>query len=78
MADILIDLPDDVVERLERRAASKGRSLEQELHEIVLAAAPSAPLGRAERLEIIDRYLSRSGRSDRHNSTDFIRKDRER
>ncbi|WP_162918705.1 FitA-like ribbon-helix-helix domain-containing protein [Taklimakanibacter deserti] len=41
MADILIDLPDDVIERLERRAASKGRSLEQELHEIVIAAARS-------------------------------------
>jgi plasmid stability protein len=75
MAQVLIrNLSDDVVERLKKRAVAKGNSLEQELREIVTAAAP---LGRTERVAIIDRFLSRSKRQAKHNSTDFIRQARD-
>ena len=76
MAQVLIrNLSEDVVERLKKRAAVKGRSLEQELREIVTAAAP---LSTAERVAIIDRHLARSKRPARHNSTDFIREARDK
>lgn len=75
MAQVLIrNLPDDTVERLKERAAGKGRSLEQELREIVIAAAP---LSTSERIAIVERHLARSKRKARHNSTDFIRQARD-
>jgi plasmid stability protein len=75
MAQVLVrNLSDDVVKRLKKRAAVKGHSLEQELREIVTAAAP---LSRAERVAIIDRFLARSKRQAKHNSTDFIRQARD-
>ena len=78
MAHVLVsNLPDDVIERLNVRAMSKGHSLEQELREIVMAAAPSEPLPVAERLAIIDRFLALSKRKAEHDSTTFIRVDRD-
>ncbi|MFZ5675803.1 MAG: FitA-like ribbon-helix-helix domain-containing protein [Pseudomonadota bacterium] len=75
MAQVLIrNLPDDVVDRLKERAAGKGRSLEQELREIVVTAAP---LSTAERVAIIDRHLKQSKTEVRNDSTDFIREDRD-
>lgn len=75
MAQVLIrNLPDDVVERLKERAAGKGRSLEQELREIVVTAAP---LSTAERVAIVDRHLKQSTDKVRHDSTDFVREDRD-
>lgn len=38
--DILIDLDDEVLERLKIKAELKGHSLEQELRDIITAAAP--------------------------------------
>ncbi len=38
MADILIDLPDDVIERLKKRAVANGRELDDELTLIVMAS----------------------------------------
>ncbi len=76
MAQVLIrNLPDDVVERLKERAAGKGRSLEQELREIVTAAAP---LGVAERLAIVDHFLALPKRRPKRDATDLIREDRDR
>jgi antitoxin FitA len=76
MAQVLIrNLSDDVVERLKRRATVKGHSLEQELREIVTAAAP---LSTAERVAIIDRHLARSKRRPKRDATDLIREDRDR
>jgi plasmid stability protein len=44
MAQVLIrNLDDSVVERLKRRAASNGRSLQAELHELVEQAARVEP-----------------------------------
>jgi hypothetical protein len=36
MADISVDVPDDVVERLKKRAAANGRELDDELTSIVM------------------------------------------
>lgn len=75
MAQVLIrNLPDDVVERLKERAAGKGRSLEQELREIVVTAAP---MSTAERVAIIDRHQKQSMIEVKNNSTDFVREDRD-
>ena len=75
MAQVLIrNLPDDVVERLKARATQKGHSLEQELREIVTAAAP---LGVAERLAIVDRFHALSKRRPKRDATDLIREDRD-
>ncbi len=41
MADILIDVPDDVLERLRQRAIGNGRKLDEELTSIVIASARS-------------------------------------
>lgn len=75
---LVLDLPDDILESLKRRAASNGRSLEEELREIVMAAAAPVrpPLSGAERIEIVDRHLAHSKHS-KHNSTDIIRKHRD-
>jgi plasmid stability protein len=76
MAQVLIrNLSNDVVERLRRRAAAKGHSLEQELREIVTAAAP---LSRAERVAIIDHFQALSKRRPKRDATDLIREDRDR
>lgn len=61
MGEILVrNLDDKVIERLERRAALNGRSLEQELRELLTAAAPEAPLSPAEKLEISRRLRAES------------------
>ena len=44
MGQVLVrNLEDAVIERLKTKAEMKGRSLEQELREIITAAAPLAP-----------------------------------
>lgn len=76
MAQVLIrNLPDDVIERLKDRAAGKGHSLEQELREIVIDAAP---LSTAERVAIIDHFQALSKRRPKRDATDMIRQDRDR
>ena len=76
MAQVLIrNLPNDVVERLKERAAGKGRSLEQELREIVITAAP---LSTAERVAIINHFQALSKRRPKRDATDLIREDRDR
>jgi antitoxin FitA len=78
MAQLLIrDLDDDVIDRLKTKAELKGHSLEQELREVLTAAAPLTP---EEKLAIAERIASsypplpdfdieaaiRSGRDDEH------------
>ena len=76
MAQVLIrDLPDDVMKRLKMRAASKGHSLERELRDIVAAAAL---LTAEEKLAIIDRIRSQSPKMAVRDSTDIIRKVRDK
>jgi plasmid stability protein len=44
MAQVLVrNLDKDVIDRLKAKAELKGRSLEQELREIITAAAPLSP-----------------------------------
>jgi len=76
MAQVLIrDLPDDVVKRLKMRAANKGHSLERELRDVVVAAAP---LTVEEKLAIIDRIRSQSPKMAVRDSTDIIREERDK
>jgi plasmid stability protein len=49
MAQVLVrNLDDTIVERLKTRAELKGHSLEQELREIITAAAPLKPQEKVE------------------------------
>jgi plasmid stability protein len=76
MARVLIrDLPDDVMKRLKMRAASKGHSLERELRDVVVAAAP---LATEEKLAIIDRIRSQNPKMAVRDSTDIIREERDK
>jgi plasmid stability protein len=48
MPDLLVrDLDKATIDRLKQRAEAKGRSLQQEVHEILLAAAPLSGAERA-------------------------------
>lgn len=54
MAQVLVrNLDDGVVRRLKAKAESKGQSLEQELREIINAAAPLSPEERIVRIRRI-------------------------
>jgi plasmid stability protein len=53
MGQVLVrNLDDDVIERLKRKAELKGRSLEQELRDVITAAAP---LSAEEKLALVRR-----------------------
>lgn len=54
MAQVLVrNLDDRIVQRLKAKAESKGHSLEQELREIITAAAPLSPEERIARVRRI-------------------------
>jgi plasmid stability protein len=75
MAQVLIrNLPEDIVERLRARAVTKGHSLEHELRQIITAAAP---LTTQEKLALVDRIRAMTPEPVAHDSTDFIRQDRD-
>ncbi len=58
MAQVLIrNLPDDVIEAHRERAKAHGRSLEQELREVIERAAPYTP---EERLAVALRFQART------------------
>ena len=58
MGQVLVrNLDDDVIERLKRKAKLKGHSLEQELREVIIAAAPLTP---EERIALFERLRSLS------------------
>ena len=60
MGQVLIrDLDDDVIDRLKTRAERKGHSLEEELRELLTAAAPPQ-LTPEEKLAIAERIASLS------------------
>jgi antitoxin FitA len=74
MADILLDLDDRLVQRLRRRAELNGRSLEEEIREIIVRNATLTP---EERLALSDRIRAmQAGPSDLL-SEDVIRESRE-
>jgi len=76
MAQVIIrNLDERVVEALKARAAQRGHSLEQELREIVTAAAcPS----REEVLAAVDRIRAMTPDVVNMDSTELLREDRDR
>jgi plasmid stability protein len=78
MTDILIrNVDPGTLERLKRRARNNGRSLQQELHEIILQAAGTRAL---DALALADRIRARLGKTHprQSDSVDIIRRDRRR
>jgi plasmid stability protein len=74
MADIVIDLDDSLVERLKVIAELKGRSLEDEIREIINRAAPLTP---EERVALSDRIRAMQAKPSDLLSEDLIREDRD-
>jgi plasmid stability protein len=76
MAQVIVrNLDDRVVERLKQVAKRRGHSLEQELRNILSAAAKPS---RAEMIAEIDRIRAMTPRKLQSDSTDLIRQDRDR
>lgn len=76
MAQVIVrNLEDDVVERLKLKAELHGHSLEQELREILRAAAP---LTVEQKLALVDRaHALTRGRIQTEKAEDIIRADRD-
>ena len=74
MADVLIDLDDSLIERLKVTAELKGRTLEEELREIIKRAAPLTP---EERVALSDRIRAMQAKPSDLLSEDLIREDRD-
>jgi plasmid stability protein len=75
MADIRIDLEDDVIQRLTVAAELKGRTLEEEVRHIITRAALLTP---EERVALSDRIRSMQAKPSTLDSTDLIRAARDR
>jgi antitoxin FitA len=74
MADLLIDLDDDLIERLKAAAELKGRSLEEEIRDIITRADPLTP---EERIALSDLIRSTQAKPSELLSEDLIREDRD-
>lgn len=75
MADVRIELDDDVVKRLARAAELKGRTLEEEVRDIITHAAPLTP---EERVALSRRIRSMQAKPSTLDSTDIFRAARDR
>jgi len=76
MAQVIVrNLPDDVVARLKARAASRRRSLEQELRDILSEAARPS---RKEILADFDRIRAMTPKVPQTDSAELIREERDR
>ena len=76
MAQVIVrNLPDDVVARLEARAARKRHSLEEELRDILIEASRPS---RAELIAEVERIRAMTPRRLDIDLTDLIREDRDR
>jgi plasmid stability protein len=76
MAQVLIrNIPDGVVEAHRARAKAHGRSLEQELRNVIERAAPYAP---EERLAVAEWFQSLTPVGARSDPATLIREDRDR
>jgi antitoxin FitA len=75
MVDVRIELDDDVIKRLEVRAEAKGRTLEEEVRDIITRAAPLTP---EERVALSDQIRSMQAEPSTLDSTDLIRAARDR
>lgn len=74
MVDVVLDLDEGLIERLKAKASLKGRSLEDEIREIILGAAPLTP---EERVALSDRIRARQARPSDLLSEDLIREARD-
>jgi len=74
MADVVIDLDDGLIARLKVTAELKGRTLEEELREIISRAAPLTP---EERVALSDRIRAMQAKPSDLLSEDLIREDRD-
>jgi plasmid stability protein len=75
MAQVLVrNLPDDVVARLKAKATRARHSLEQELRDILIAAARPA---REEVLADMDRIRAMTPKVPQTDSAELIREDRD-
>jgi antitoxin FitA len=76
MAQVLIrNVPDDVIAAHRKRAKAHGRSLEQELRNLIEKAAPYSP---EERLAVALRFQSQTPLGPRSDPAELIREDRDR
>lgn len=71
MADIVLDLDDNLIQRLKL----KGRTLEEEIREIIVRAAPLTP---EERVALSDRIRAMQAKPSDLLSEDLIREARDR
>jgi antitoxin FitA len=76
MAQVLIrNVPDDVIAAHRKRAKAHGRSLEQELRNLIERAAPYSP---EERLAAALRFQSQTTAGPRTDPAELVREDRDR
>lgn len=84
MGHIIVEgLDDAVIEALQSRAERHGRSVEDEVRDIVTSSISDAPVHRrvltqAERIALADRIRAMTPPGPRPRSEDMIRKDRDR
>jgi plasmid stability protein len=76
MAQVIVrNIEDEVIERLKLKAELNGHSLEQELREVIRAAAP---LTTEQKLALIDRAHAATAHRTQHAlAEDLIREDRD-
>jgi plasmid stability protein len=74
MADIHIELDDGLIRSLKATAELKGRTLEEELRDIITRAAPLTP---QERVMLSDRIRARQAKPSDLPSEDLMREDRD-
>jgi plasmid stability protein len=73
MADVHIELDDDLIRSLKATADLKGRTLEEELRDIISRAAPLTP---QERVALSDRIRAKQAKPSDLLSEDLMREDR--
>jgi plasmid stability protein len=74
MTNVLIELDDNLVARLKATAELKGRTLEEEIRDILKRSAPLTP---EERVALSDHIRSMQARPSDLLSEDLIRVDRD-
>jgi antitoxin FitA len=73
MADVHIELDDGLIRSLQATADLKGRTLEEELRDIISRAAPLTP---QERVALSDRIRAKQANPSDLLSEDLMREDR--
>ena len=73
MADVHIELDDGLIRSLKATADLKGRTLEEELRDIISRAAPLTP---QERVALSDRIRAKQTKPSDSPSEDLMREDR--